>query len=540
MSEQRSAPPDIPGPAHADRDPMLGRQLAGRYRVERLLARGGMGSVYVATQEPLGRPVALKILGGTGGHADDDGFQRRFLQEAATLARLRHPNTVTLFDYGVLEDEQLAYMVMELVRGPTLAQVLRQEGRLSPARALWVAHEVARALGEAHGLGIVHRDLKPGNVMLTSGPEGEQVKVLDFGIAKLLEDDGHALTAAENLVGSPGYMAPEQITRRPIDGRTDIYALGVQLYFMLTGVQPFAGRNAVESFVGHLQRPAPTLASALGTPVPQALEALVARCLEKEPERRPADVAELRAAIRATLNELDPAAAAMLAAAPAVPPRSADGSVTGSTPLPGTPLPGMQLPGTPLPGTADTARLARPRTQDRPAHAMALEAASAPTLQVPSAPPTRSRATLVGALLGLLVLALVVAVTGTLAVRGLATDPAPRQPPEPVPQVQEIPAVSVQLRSLPDGAGVLDGDLAIGLTPLDIFMPQDRPRRLVLVLDGYQDAEIVLTPGDPGGRREVTMLPEVDKPAPQAPAPRKDPPAPPSTPPPDLDIRTTR
>ncbi|MCK6502220.1 protein kinase [Myxococcota bacterium] len=534
MPDQRSAPPAVPGPAPADRDPMVGRLIAGRYRVESLLARGGMGSVYVATQQPLGRQVALKILGGTGGHADDAGFQRRFLQEAATLARLRHPNTVTLFDYGVLEEEQLAYMVMELVRGFTLAQVLRREGRLSPARALWVAHEVARALGEAHGLGIVHRDLKPGNVMLATGPEGEQVKVLDFGIAKLLEEDAHALTGAENLVGSPGYMAPEQITHRPIDGRTDIYALGVQLYTMLTGTQPFAGRNAVESFVAHLHRPAPTLQGALGAPVAPALEALVARCLAKEPDHRFADVAELRAAIRGTLAELDPAAASMLAAAAAAPPR-ADPSAGG---------------GTPPPGPADTARLARPRTLDRPAHLVAQEGVSTPTLQIPAEPAPRSRAMLVGAVAGLALLALVVVVTGALALRGLAPRPAatpassatpdaalaPDAPPAPA---EDPPAVPVQLRSVPPGAGVLDGEVAIGITPLDLTMPHDQPRRLVLVLDGYEDAPVLLTPGDPGGLREIRMVP-----APRAPTPRRDPPpsSPPPTspPPPDLDIRTTR
>jgi serine/threonine-protein kinase len=502
---------------------MVGRQLARRYRVERLLARGGMGSVYVATQEPLGRQVALKILGGTGGHADDAGFQQRFLQEAATLARLRHPNTVTLYDYGVLEDEQLAYMVMELVRGETLAQVLRKEGRLSPARALWVAHEVARALGEAHGLGIVHRDLKPGNVMLASGPEGEQVKVLDFGIAKLLEEDAHALTGAENLVGSPGYMAPEQITHRPIDGRTDIYALGVQLYTMLTGTQPFAGRNAVESFVAHLHRPAPTLQSALGAPVAPALEALVARCLAKEPDHRFADVAELRAAIRGTLAELDPAAAAMLAAAPASPPR-AEPQSGGATPLP---------------APADTARLARPRTLDRPAHLVAQEGVSTPTLQVQATEPPRSRAVLAGAVVGLVLLLLVVVVTGFLAVRGLTASPpvAPvaQPPPAPAPPPPAAPvAVPVQLRSTPTGANVQEGGVVIGQTPLDLFMPLDAPRTLVLSRDGHQDAQVVLALGDPGGVREITLAP-----LPRAPAPRRDP-SPSSPPPPDLDIRTTR
>jgi serine/threonine-protein kinase len=271
------------------RDPenLVGRTLSGKYHVIEVLARGGMGRIYRAEQVPLGRPVALKVL-----HSElselgaDPGFQKRFLLEAASCARLRHPNIVVVYDYGRLEElpYEAYFMAMELVEGRTLGQVLKQEGPFPVARALRIAREVARALREAHRQGMVHRDLKPSNVMLVPTAEGEQVKVLDFGLVKVMRDDSEELTKEGHFLGSPKYMAPEQIKRMSVDGRADLYALGVLMFTMLAGRPPFEGEQAVQTLMAHLTEPVPPLPSELG--VPADVEAIVRRLMEKDPGAR--------------------------------------------------------------------------------------------------------------------------------------------------------------------------------------------------------------------------------------------------------------
>lgn len=256
-----------------------------------LVARGGMGRIYRAIQEPLGREIALKILTRPllGTEHDDSALEKRFLLEAATCARLVHPNTVTVFDYGALEldGSPTFYMAMEFVRGRTLAQVLRAEGPLTAARAASVAYEIARSLREAHAAGVVHRDLKPSNVMIVETDEGESVKVLDFGVAKVLAHGTEALTTDGAFVGSPRYTAPEQIRQEGVDGRSDLYALGVVMWEMVCGVPPFSSPEPMRTLLMHLNDPLPTFAPQV--PVPASLEALIRRLLEKLPEARPAD-----------------------------------------------------------------------------------------------------------------------------------------------------------------------------------------------------------------------------------------------------------
>ncbi|MCC6877622.1 MAG: protein kinase [Sandaracinaceae bacterium] len=274
QAEERSAPD------------LIGKVISGKYRIRRVLGRGGMGSIYAATQEPLGRQVAIKVLHPTLGEGDPE-FQKRFLLEAAVLAQLSHPNIVVVHDYGSLEDDTgSCYMVMELLEGKTINQLLNEEKTFTPSRAVRIARDIARALRAAHNLNVVHRDLKPSNVMLCKGHDGEVVKVLDFGLVKVLRDDSEELTAEGRFLGSPRYMAPEQIQRLPMDGRTDLYALGVILYRMLCGEVPFAGEHAVQTLMAHLTEKVPPMFERTGVRVPMAVEQIVLKLLEKEKEKR--------------------------------------------------------------------------------------------------------------------------------------------------------------------------------------------------------------------------------------------------------------
>jgi serine/threonine-protein kinase len=293
----------------SDAPDLVGAVIGGKYRVERVLGRGGMGTIYVAVQEPLGRRVALKVLHPNLGDVDaDPEFAKRFLLEAATLSQLAHPNIVVVHDYGSLDEAHgSCFMAMELLEGQTITQALQETGgRFDAARALRITRDIARALRAAHDRGIIHRDLKPSNVMLCASPdgEGELVKVLDFGLVKVMRDDSEELTAEGRFLGSPRYMSPEQIQRQAIDGRSDLYSLGVILYRMLAGDVPFAGDHAVQTLMAHLSAPPPPMPAEVLASIPPGAEALVLRLLAKRPDDRYDRAGELIRAIDALWPQL--------------------------------------------------------------------------------------------------------------------------------------------------------------------------------------------------------------------------------------------
>ncbi|MFZ9886253.1 MAG: serine/threonine-protein kinase [Myxococcota bacterium] len=289
-------------------DPYVGQVIDGRFRLLSLLGRGGMGLVYRAEQAPLGRSVALKLLVGTDLSDNDRESQReeelrqRFYREAATAARLRHQNTITVFDYGAdrLGENPVLWIAMELLEGQTLARVMGK-GALSPARAMQIGLQVCRSLREAHSKQIIHRDLKPGNIMLlrqedADDQEGDFVKVLDFGLAKTFLGPGEpALTKAGTFLGSPRYVAPEQVEGRAVDPRTDIYSLGCVLYRMVTGRVPFDGESPVEIMLKHLDQPPPLI---VAPEVPGELCELIHRCLAKNANDRPQGMQEVITALK--------------------------------------------------------------------------------------------------------------------------------------------------------------------------------------------------------------------------------------------------
>jgi len=275
-----------------------GRLFAGKYRLIEPLAKGGMGVVYVASQEPLGRRVAVKILRDPD---RDSRFRDRFFSEASICAGLSHPNIVTVHDYGEAEDGAL-FMVMEYVHGETLDRLLGGRGRLDVDVAISLVDQVASALEHAHQVGIVHRDLKPSNIVVQRDKDRDVVKVLDFGIAKSFRTsqrlDASDLTDAGKLVGTPRYMAPEQIRRQELGPRTDLYALGVLGYVMMSGRAPFDGDSDVALMNHHLYTTPPPVALPPGHREPE-LDWLFSELMAKAPEARPEDATVLRAQLDA-------------------------------------------------------------------------------------------------------------------------------------------------------------------------------------------------------------------------------------------------
>src|SRR4051812_40588814 len=253
-----------------------------------------MGTVYKAVQAPLDRLVALKVLNNNYDSKRDPGFQRRFFLEASVTSKLKHPNTITVIDYGKTDDN-IYYIAMEFVEGITLAQVVATEGAIEWSRCLNIAQQVCRSLREAHKAGIIHRDLKPANVMICNEEtDHDLVKVLDFGLVKSFQPDSpHAkeaasaeLTQAGVFLGSPQYMAPEQ-ARNLADPRSDIYSLGVVMFQMIMGRPPFVAEQSIDVIVKHMKEAPPTfLELRPDLEIPAEVEAVVLKCLEKDPAKR--------------------------------------------------------------------------------------------------------------------------------------------------------------------------------------------------------------------------------------------------------------
>lgn len=279
-------------------DPHIGRVLAGHYRVDALLGRGGMGAVYRGLQLSVGRPVAIKLI--SAGLPDPAQSLQRFRREAEATGRLNHPNTIRLFDFGLTEYGEV-YMVMELLEGSDLASLL-QHGPLPPAQAFHIMRQVLSALSETHARGIVHRDLKPGNVFL-SNLHGDPcfVKLMDFGIAGMEQGKGaQKLTVTGAVMGTPAYMSPEQAQGKPVDARGDLYSCGVVLFEMLAGRTPFEADTLVSMLLAHVTQTPKRLAEcgASFPELPQA-QALIDRLLAKSPSARPPSAAYVLAEVEA-------------------------------------------------------------------------------------------------------------------------------------------------------------------------------------------------------------------------------------------------
>ncbi|WP_123784131.1 serine/threonine-protein kinase [Corallococcus macrosporus] len=287
-----------------DADEYAGKTIAFKYRVEALIGEGGMGKVYRARQLSLDKVVVLKVLRHT--LLSDERTVARFQREAKAASRLNHPNSISVLDFGQAEDGAL-YIAMEYVAGQDLHQILSREWPLNEGRVVRIVSQVLSALSDAHGAGVIHRDLKPENIMVEPRRnEPDFVKVLDFGIAKITDstDDGPALTRAGFVCGTPEYMSPEQARGSQLDHRSDLYAVGVILYQLMTGLLPFESDSAVGFATKHLtEEPPPPTRRRPDARISPAMERLILRALSKNPADRPASAEAFKAELQAVDKE---------------------------------------------------------------------------------------------------------------------------------------------------------------------------------------------------------------------------------------------
>jgi tRNA A-37 threonylcarbamoyl transferase component Bud32 len=294
-----------------DAHDLSGTVLDGRYKVIAPLSEGAMGSVYRGERLQLGRAVAIKVM--HEALPDELSSRQRFEREAKLMAMLEHPHCVSVIDFGVHDEKP--YLVMEYVRGTSLQEVLEKEHRLDIPRAAKIVEQVLSGLGHAHELGIIHRDIKPANIMVTSQTGlGEQVRILDFGLARLAEGSTKLTTGI--VVGTPNYMAPEQCKGGDIDARTDLYACGVMLFEMLTGRKPFLADDPLQVVRKHLLEPPPTMHAVEPRVDFGELEAVVAKALAKSPGERYESAVEMSKAVEvAAAKHVKTSAAALFARA---------------------------------------------------------------------------------------------------------------------------------------------------------------------------------------------------------------------------------
>lgn len=505
-------------------DPLWRRVLNDRFTILEPIGSGGMGKVYKAVQAPLDRVVALKVLNPSYANGKDPEFRRRFFLEASLTSRLRHPNTITVIDYGQTPDG-IFYIAMEYLEGETLSQLLTKSGPLRWMRCLHIAQQICRSLREAHKLGVIHRDLKPANVMLLlEENELDMVKVLDFGLVKsFISDPGPRsppvelpppgngselspeVTHGGMFLGSPQYMAPEQ-ARNKADHRSDIYSLGATLYHMMVGRPPFLAKDSIEVIFKHINEPVPPPRSVrpdLG--IPPEVEALVMKCLEKRASQRFQSMEEVLEGIKR---------AAMAVGSTGSFDASPLASGIANTP---PPMSAFEVPSSP-----------RDRTSDMPDITLALDISVDAPLSSPTAGDAdlwyrRREWQMIGLALGLAITGLVLwpalrsprisekvvqaKQSPAFALSSIpVTSPTLAAAPTPPPQEEAKPSKTVRFKvtSDPSGASVSMKGKPMGTTPLSFELPAGADGtatvELLLTLRGYHRMTVTA-----GGSSEVLL-----------------------------------
>lgn len=456
--------------AEAKADPLLGQMVGGRFLVLKKIGSGGMGSVYRARQEGMDRDVAIKVL--LADLTQNETVLRRFTLEALAVSRLRHPNTIQIFDYGQTQDGN-PYIAMEMLEGLTLYDLLRKERPLPIRRAMRIMAQVAASLSEAHTKEIVHRDLKPENIFLVQvGDNPDFVKVLDFGVAKLRDhkSDQGTLTQAGSIFGTPRYMSPEQCSAQPVDLRSDLYTLGVILYEMITGQAPFVSDQALSLLLAHVNDPPrPPSAATDKQVIPAEVEDLVLRLLEKLPENRLSSAGELAKRCEELAAQLPAAFDQCVGTAEEAESLGVRVSVLTADSLP----------------TSRTLRLA-------PGELAA--GAKAPALEMPPQEPAKISVAVKGGL-GAVALAAVAAVAWALL-----RDPQVVVQREIVKEQVTVTVpgaalddknVRLTLSSNPAGAKILRGDVMLGTTNATLDHVKGTPaEKWQLIRDGYEPYEL--------------------------------------------------
>jgi serine/threonine-protein kinase len=471
-------------------DRLIGETLDGRYFVQKKIGEGGMGVVFAVKHAVIERPLAIKVLKREA--LRDSATIQRFIQEAKAASRIGHPNIVDVTDFGKTPDG-MTYSVMEYVDGTTLSKVIKSAAPLPAERAVRIASQIARALAAAHGKGIVHRDLKPDNVFIVNDPEvpgGERIKLLDFGIAKLANDDTNDhRTRTGAVIGTPKYMAPEQCRGVPVDHRADLYSLGVMMFVLGTGRAPFVGEGSGDVLAAHIHVP-PPLMSSLVQGVPPAIEELVQRLLMKAPSDRLQSAEDIIRTIDAitvqgTNPSVTPLPAMSLPAMPSLPPFVTE-SPTKPTTLSGAAFdkpataPGAGRQRTVLVAVLAAAAvggvaiaLSLQGSQPRAAKPY-VSSASPPAAPSPEPEPAAA------------------------APEPAVAEPVPAAPPSVTPPAATDPAsatVELSIDSTPSGAIILRDGAQLGVTPFHGTLPKtDAPVKLTLRKSGYKDKIVTVVP----------------------------------------------
>jgi serine/threonine-protein kinase len=526
------------GAAHST---LIGATI-GNYRVVSKLGEGGMGSVYLAEHPLIGKKVALKVLHEE--YASNQDVVTRFFNEAKAVNDIGHPNIVDIIDYGVVQTQGgpgFVYFIMEFLNGESLASVLQREAPLPPERAFAIAAQVADCLSASHAKGIIHRDLKPDNIyLIQKAREKDFVKVLDFGIAKLTGDNhGSSRTRTGIVMGTPAYMSPEQCEGRGnIDQRTDIYALGIVLYEMITGKVPFAGEGYGEVLVQHLTK-RPDRPSTVRGVIPPQVEAIIMKALEKKPADRYPNMDSFMQAMRDPNGFIQ--ANGGMGAFFAMPP---DGSGMATQMMQSNP--GVQQPYGSQPGLQQYA--SQPGLQQYASQPGLQHYASQPGLmprpvstlqtgvgQVEGMPQPKSKLPLLAGIGGVLLIGGVVGIVlatsgkkssssaqaaGAPTSSAAVSDAPPPQPPPPPPQqpaavtTAEPQTVTIKLTSVPPGAMIYVADESAprGKTPYDLTMPKaDTETLLHFKMDGFVTKDKTVK-ASRDGEFEIALEKEAPKP----------------------------
>lgn len=481
---------------------LIGETFDDRFRIEKLIGKGGMGAVFLARHLLMDKPVALKVL--SRHLSEDDNQVTRFNQEAQNSSRLRHPNTIRVFDFGRAEQGHL-YLAMEYLEGLELSKVLKRDAPLPAERAIHILRQIAKSMAEAHNIGLIHRDVKPDNIFL-SNVYGERdfVKVLDFGIAKVVNDEDLAnLTQTGFICGTPTYLAPEIAMGTSITPATDIYSIGVVAYQMLTGRAPFRADTPIAVVMKHIHDPVPPFAP--DHPGPLRLQQLCLEMLSKDPSGRPATADVLLERLDTVLTPSG-VGRATLSAPPPLPPGSLQEVST--TQVESVGELGMETmhgegPLTPEQRNAQTSAIPSPRGVEPQVSAW-----------------SGSGRLWVAALTGCAVVAAILAWPGEVprgeatpaAVVREATEPLPAtvKPPKAQPAAptvvgaepatmaevapEEEPLSIVVLGTVPIGAEVYDGDVRLGVTPMavEVKAKGGAPRQVTVRLEGHQEQTLVV------------------------------------------------
>ncbi|WP_233261249.1 serine/threonine-protein kinase [Vitiosangium sp. GDMCC 1.1324] len=538
---------------------LIGQVLDGRYKIEDVLGQGGMGMVFRATQTSVQRPVAVKTLNPSLAAAPQ--FFERFRREAEIASRLRHPNVITIYDFGRAQDGT-CYYVMELLEGESLREQVKRDGPMSLRRAVDIIEQACRGLAHAHEQGAVHRDIKPHNIMVQQLDGRDFVKVLDFGLVKALEQEEEMqLTSTGQVLGTPQYMPPEQAGGESVDHRSDLYSMGGVLYYCLTGTSPYGANTVRKALTAALTQPPPTVASKRqGAPAPQALEDFFQKALAREKEDRFQSAQEFVDAMLDAVADLSPEELDALPtnSAPdagggskpsqrsvSKPGRSSPSAARSRAPSP-TPRVGGSQPSAVRAGSQPSvarggaqpsvARGAQPASRGSQPSSVAARGGNG------GASPVRQRTHSIGeetqgiGMSGVKI-ALVAVPLALIAAGGafvVLRPSAPPAEPPPVAEVKKDPApvqkpaapaadsmLLVQIRSAPPGAAVFDGDVQIGTTPFDRQLRRNEIHELTFRLSEHQDLKRKLDfNGVLADSQEVSVTLEPAKTAPAEPSSR--------------------